>query len=227
MLQFYLGSDRRRGAGSPDQGVNWPPKIWDWGQKLIPRLCRSSRTGGFWPWPLLKNGSRAPGSATWQADHISFRPLYVRISNVNLTVKLCLFSKRFKAVFYFTVIPMFGWHIIVIKCGHLDLIIKGSGRRSDPKTVLWSLNKVVWNLEGREPIRFGTDLDPGSLFSFFRNYDMRNFSIFYGVGRGLNFTSAFSLILSSTVLAKLRIGCATNQYSPSVSVSYQVIRLFE
>ena len=33
------------------RGVNWPPKIWNWGQKMIPRLCR---TGDFWPWPPVE-----------------------------------------------------------------------------------------------------------------------------------------------------------------------------
>jgi len=47
-----------RGAGSPGQGGQLTPLKFEIGvKKLTPRLCR---TGDFWPWPLLKNGSRAP-----------------------------------------------------------------------------------------------------------------------------------------------------------------------
>ena len=52
------GSAQGRGkSGSGGQ----PPKIWDWGQKMIPRLM--SNRWFLTLTPLLKNGSRAPGSA--------------------------------------------------------------------------------------------------------------------------------------------------------------------
>jgi len=57
MLVPRKGWNETRGAGSPGQGVNWPPKIWDWDQKLIPHLCR---TDDFWSWtPVEKWFPRA------------------------------------------------------------------------------------------------------------------------------------------------------------------------
>jgi len=67
--EHYVGGFDR-GVRSPGQGVNWPPTIWDWGQKIDTSLM-SNRWWFLTLTLLLKNGSSAPRFWSTAASHFS------------------------------------------------------------------------------------------------------------------------------------------------------------